>query len=473
MSEKVSETSGGEQHTAGTRARVPASRRAAHGPRSTHRSLPELEDALRLLAQEWRLPVELRGRLTQSVAALAGPPLREGRSVTLAARRGARELTVELRPAAVAPDETPALPPEAAGRGARWRLTRPCEEDAHEEGPQEEGRREGDTREEGAREDGPRRKSPREEDADDKAPHAGDSTASGAVAGSARELLAEELREARARIAELTDDRQRLTQELAETNSGVLALYVQLEERDEQLRRAHGQMLRELEDALRPPPVAVPGLEMAIHYAPADTDAPTGGDLYDWFRLPDGTVHITVVDALGHGVTSTRSALNVTHAVRTLALEGHPLGQIVARTDEILLPFDRELMATVQLVRIDPVTGVVRIANGSHPPALVARAGGATEYLEVRGRGIGYPLPGSERVREDALGPGDLLVLYTDGLTESRRDPRDGERRLALAAARHRGLPTEEVPGALAAEMHTVILHPDDTLALTVRRTGA
>ncbi|MYX24014.1 serine/threonine-protein phosphatase, partial [Streptomyces sp. SID8380] len=75
MSEKVSETSGGEQHTAGTRARVPASRRAAHGPRSTHRSLPELEDALRLLAQEWRLPVELRGRLTQSVAALAGPPL--------------------------------------------------------------------------------------------------------------------------------------------------------------------------------------------------------------------------------------------------------------------------------------------------------------------------------------------------------------------------------------------------------------
>ncbi|MFJ4438806.1 PP2C family protein-serine/threonine phosphatase [Streptomyces sp. NPDC088923] len=425
MNERVSETSGGERHTTGTRARVPASRRAVPGPRSTHRSLPDLEDALRLLAQEWRLPVELRGRLTQSVAAVAGPPLREGRSVTLATRRGARELTVELRPAALAPDETPALPPEPAGRGARWRLVRPCEEDGQ------------------------------------------------ASEGSARELLAEELREARARIAELTDDRQRLTQELAETNSGVLALYVQLEERDEQLRRAHGQTLRELEDALRPPPVAVPGLEMAIHYAPADTDAPTGGDLYDWFRLPDGTVHITVVDALGHGVTSTRSALNVTHAVRTLALEGHPLGQIVGRTDEILLPFDRELMATVQLVRIDPVTGVVRIANGSHPPALVARAGGATEYLEVRGRGIGYPLPGSERVREDALGPGDLLVLYTDGLTESRRDPRDGERRLALAAARHRGLPTEEVPGALAAEMHTVILHPDDTLALTVRRTGA
>ncbi|WP_435193974.1 PP2C family protein-serine/threonine phosphatase [Streptomyces sp. NRRL F-5630] len=458
MSEKVSETSGGEQHTTGTRARVPASRRPAPGPRSTHRSLPDLEDALRLLAQEWRLPVELRGRLTQSVAALAGPPLREGHSVTLAARRGASELTVELRPAALAPDEAPALPPEVAGHGARWRLDRPCEDGAREDGARREDGRGSDGRGQGIR-------------GEDRRAH--DGSAGEAAGDEARELLAEELREARARIAELADDRQRLTQELAETNSGVLALYVQLEERDEQLRRAHGQTLRELEDALRPPPVDVPGLEMAIHYAPADTDAPTGGDLYDWFRLPDGTVHITVVDALGHGVTSTRSALNVTHAVRTLALEGHPLGQIVARTDEILLPFDRELMATVQLVRIDPVTGVVRIANGSHPPALVARSSGATEYLEVRGRGIGYPLPGSERVREDALGPGDLLVLYTDGLTESRRDPRDGERRLALAAARHRGLPTEEVPGALAAEMHTVILHPDDTLALTVRRTGA
>ncbi|MGE9694654.1 MULTISPECIES: PP2C family protein-serine/threonine phosphatase [unclassified Streptomyces] len=458
MSEKVSETSGGEQHTTGTRAGVPASRRPAPGPRSTHRSLPDLEDALRLLAQEWRLPVELRGRLTQSVAALAGPPLREGHSVTLAARRGASELTVELRPAALAPDEAPALPPEVAGHGARWRLDRPCEDGAREDGARREDGRGSDGRGQGIR-------------GEDRRAH--DGSAGEAAGDDARELLAEELREARARIAELADDRQRLTQELAETNSGVLALYVQLEERDEQLRRAHGQTLRELEDALRPPPVDVPGLEMAIHYAPAGTDAPTGGDLYDWFRLPDGTVHITVVDALGHGVTSTRSALNVTHAVRTLALEGHPLGQIVARTDEILLPFDRELMATVQLVRIDPVTGVVRIANGSHPPALVARSSGATEYLEVRGRGIGYPLPGSERVREDALGPGDLLVLYTDGLTESRRDPRDGERRLALAAARHRGLPTEEVPGALAAEMHTVILHPDDTLALTVRRTGA
>ncbi|QGV81648.1 PP2C family protein-serine/threonine phosphatase [Streptomyces ficellus] len=284
------------------------------------------------------------------------------------------------------------------------------------------------------------------------------------------ELLEEELSVAVDRADALAEDHQRLKHELAETNSGVLALYVQLEERDEQLRQAHGRILRQLEDALRPPPVRVPGLEMAVHYEPAEKHAPTGGDLYDWFVLPDGTVHITVVDALGHGLTSTRSALNVTHAVRTLALEGHPLESIVQRTDEVLATFDHELMATVQLARLDPGSGELVLANGSHPPALLVRKGGESSLLEVRGRGIGFPLPGSERLLRDRLDPGDLLVLYTDGLTESRRDPREGEQRLERAARRHRHRPIEDIPAAIADEMHTVILHPDDTVALTVRR---
>ncbi|OON82057.1 PP2C family protein-serine/threonine phosphatase [Streptomyces tsukubensis] len=420
---------------------------------TTHHSLPGLRTALRLLAEELRLPPELRSRLTLSVAAVAEGELRAGRTVTLEARPepgpdGAPGATVEL-----AAPHAPWLPPvadlplpgERVPGATVWRLPSPAvpawEPSAPAKTPAAEG-----TSEAGAtayRED---RRQP------------------------TVELLEEELRTAVARADALAKDHQRLTRELEETNSGVLALYVQLEERDEQLRRAHGQMLQELEDALRPPPVRIEGLETAIHYAPAGTDAPTGGDLYDWFELPDGTVHITVVDALGHGVTSTRSALDVTHAVRTLALEGHPLESVVARTDEILLPFDRELMATVLLVRLDPATGRLDLANGSHPPALLVRKNGATAFLEVRGRGVGYPLPGSERVRHEQLDVGDLLVLYTDGLTESRRDPREGEKRLAEAAARHRGLPIEMIPGALADEMHTVILHPDDTLALTVRR---
>ncbi|MER5946227.1 PP2C family protein-serine/threonine phosphatase [Streptomyces sp. NPDC001904] len=402
--------------------------KAAAHQRTTHRSLPELRSAVRALAARVQLPVELRTRLAQSVSRVAETELRAGRLVTLEAvpdqAAADRELTVRLRaPSAPAVENLP-LPARREADTTVWRIPLPAQTPARR-----------------------------------------------AAESSPVELLEEELRAAVHRAETLEADRRRLTHELDETNSGVLALYVQLEERDEQLRRAHGQMLRELEDALRPAPIKADGLELAIHYAPAGTDAPTGGDLYDWFQLPDGTVHITVVDALGHGVTSTRSALNVTHAVRTLTLEGHSLETIVRRTDEILLPYDRELMATVQLVRIDPVSGRVALANGSHPPPLLVSGDGSARFLEVRGRGIGYPMAGSEGLRHEQLAPDDLLVLYTDGLTESRRDPYEGERRLTAAAVRHRHRPTEEIPGAVAREMHTVILHPDDTLALTVRRS--
>ncbi|CAM5436034.1 hypothetical protein GCM10010329_52420 [Streptomyces spiroverticillatus] len=279
-----------------------------------------------------------------------------------------------------------------------------------------------------------------------------------------------ELRAVLARVDALAEEHRLLQEELAETNGGVVALYVQLEERDAQVRSAHGRTLLALEETLRPPVPRVPGVELAVHYAPSDPAAPTGGDFYDWFTLPDGTLHITVVDALGHGVRSTRSALTVTHAVRTLALEGYPLESLLERVDRQLTPFAPGLQATVLLVRLDPATGALRIANGSHPPALLLRAADdSAHYLAVRGRGVGYPLPGSQAVRHETLAPGDLLVLYTDGLTESRRDPIEGEVRLVASARRRAGLPLAEIPAAIAADMHSVVLHSDDTLALAVR----
>ncbi len=170
-----------------------------------------------------------------------------------------------------------------------------------------------------------------------------------------------------------------------------------------------------------------------MRYEPAESHAPTGGDLYDWFALPDGTMNITIVDALGHGLTSTRGALSVTHAVLTLALEGHELRTLVAHAARALAGLDEELMASVQVVRIDPRTGRLSLANGSHPPALLARRDGATRFLEAPGRRVGFPLPGSEAVLRDRLDPGDLLVLYTERPHGEPPRPARGELRLARA----------------------------------------
>ncbi|MFG2138322.1 PP2C family protein-serine/threonine phosphatase [Streptomyces sp. NPDC048650] len=420
----------------------------------TFHTLPAVRSAVRRISSTHQLPAETRARLALSVSALAAPVLRAGHHVTLrtALTPGTTDhelLTVTIRPAR--PDQRlqldglPLTAHALADGAAAWHIPVTAERPSVLSGPL------------------PPAEAPGEE---------ADATATGGPEAEIKELEAE-LAAALKSVDSLTSQLQRLQSELNETNSGVLALYVQLEERDEQLRLAHGQMLRELEDALRPSPPVIDGLELAVHYAPAGTDAPTGGDHYDWFRLPDGSVHITVVDALGHGIRSTGSALNVTHAVRTLALEGHPLASIVARTDEILAPFDPELMATLALVRIDPGTGEMQLANGSHPPPLLLRGDGSHEYLTVRGRGVGYPLPGSDAVLRRRLAEDDLLLLYTDGLTESRRDPIEGEKRLVRSAKAHTQHRIEDIPGRIGRDMHTLILHADDTLALAVRRTCA
>ncbi|MFF1374745.1 PP2C family protein-serine/threonine phosphatase [Streptomyces sp. NPDC058308] len=414
--------------------------------RETLRTLKALRHTVRSIALGHRLPADERARLVLSLSEVAAAALGGGRPVTLLSGRETREdgaplLTLALRlphqctGAQVATDRLPLRARTQPDGTFVWNLPLPP-------GGQPATRL-------------PLTPAPT-------AQHGETDVA----------LLEEELRAALARADALAGEHQRLKHELAETNSGVLALYVQLEERDEQLRTAHGRTLRALEDALRPRPLHVDGLELAVHYAPASDDAPTGGDLYDWFTLPDGTVHITVVDAIGHGITSTRTALTVTHAVRTLALEGHPLESIVARTDTVLAPFDQNVMATLLLARLDPADGTLALANGSHPPALLAHGDGGATYLEVRGRGIGFPLPGSDRVLTTTLEDDDVLLLYTDGLTESRRDPIAGEARLKEALCRHRARPTEQVPGLLAEDLLRDVLHLDDTLAIAVRRTG-
>ncbi|MGW7103905.1 PP2C family protein-serine/threonine phosphatase [Streptomyces sp. NPDC054838] len=407
------------------------------------RDVNVLREEVRGLARGYRLPPEVRGRLVLSVTDLASPEFEAGHPVTLStvfdgAQEGSQLNVTLTAPRAAGPLRGADLPLTAhvtSANSVTWHIALPD----RSPGPFEEPPTPTPT---------PASLPAREREAD------------------------EELRAAFARADSLGAEHRLLKHELAETNAGVLALYVQLDEREEQVRKAHGRVLRELEDALRPLPPQVDGLELAVHYAPADPAAPTGGDLYDWFTLPDGTVHVTVVDALGHGVRSTRGAVTVTHAVRTLALEGHPLHSILARTHHLLLPFNPDLMATVLLVRLDPATGELQVANGSHPPPLLARGGSAPQFLEASGRGIGFPAPGSDGVLRDRMEPGDLLLLYTDGLTESRRDLIEGESRLVKAVEQHAHRAIAEIPDAVAAEMHTVVLHADDTLALAMRITA-
>jgi sigma-B regulation protein RsbU (phosphoserine phosphatase) len=265
----------------------------------------------------------------------------------------------------------------------------------------------------------------------------------------------------------------RLNSELEQTNRGVVALYAQLEERAAEVRNAQRVVFEELERALRPPPPALSGLELGVRYVPAEANSPTGGDLYDWFVMPGGALHVTIVDVQGHGVQSTRDALLVTHAVRTLALEGHQPAEILARTDRLLRTSGAGVVATALLARIDPVTGLVELAGAGHPPALHLPGTDEPEWFEAPGRPLGYPEAGSVHLSRYQLEPGDHLLMYTDGLVEIRHDIVEGMDTLAAAAnkARHLAIP-QLLDTVLAACSHGDLLL-DDTLLLAVRRPPA
>ncbi|CAM5491850.1 Serine/threonine-protein phosphatase OS=Streptomyces alboniger OX=132473 GN=CP975_04245 PE=4 SV=1 [Streptomyces alboniger] len=240
---------------------------------TTFRTPAALRRTVRSIALTYRLPAEDRARIVLSLSETAAAALNAGRPVTLTATNeagddGADRLTLALglphQDSHVVPGELP-LPGEAGADGTVvWRVPLPpARSPLAAVFPQATRACRADTA---------------------AAPRGGEAD----LAPADTALLEEELRAALARADRLADEHRKLKHELAETNSGVLALYVQLEERDEELRKAHGRTLRALEDALRPRPLHVDGLDLAVHYAPASDDTPTGGDLYDWFVLPVG-----------------------------------------------------------------------------------------------------------------------------------------------------------------------------------------
>lgn len=276
--------------------------------------------------------------------------------------------------------------------------------------------------------------------------------------------LAATLVELRSREAELL----RLNEELAETNRGVLALYAELERSADRVRRAQREVFTELEDALRPPPPAVRDLALAIRYLPAQSNSPTGGDLYDWLVLPDGLLHVSVVDVVGHGVASTRAALDVTHALRTLSREGRPLGEVTALADTLLA--GTGALATVLLLRLDPRTGAGELAGAGHPPALLVPATGTVHYLEAPGRPLGFPGAGSQGTTRFQLGPADAVVLYTDGMIEAGPDIDEGLAALREAGERLRMKTLDEVLEGMLDTVRAAASLRDDALLLGVRR---
>jgi len=191
-----------------------------------------------------------------------------------------------------------------------------------------------------------------------------------------------------------------------------------------------------LQDNLLPPaPPSLEGLAIAVRYLPATHGIDVGGDFYDVVQLPGAEVGLAVGDVVGHDITAAATMGQLRSVYRALLADGPAPGVIVDRlqTGWPLLSLRR--MATALFASFDPASGRLRFASAGHPPPVLLE-GGRARYLPVRpSRMLGAP-PSQPDEWDGVLPRGASLVLFTDGLVESRSaDIDEGLSRLLAATS--------------------------------------
>ncbi|MFD8592006.1 SpoIIE family protein phosphatase [Streptomyces sp. NPDC059637] len=220
-----------------------------------------------------------------------------------------------------------------------------------------------------------------------------------------------------------------------------------------------------------------PGVEVAFRYVPGSSGTEVGGDWFDVIPLAGGRVAFVVGDVMGHGLRAAATMGRLRTAVRTLAALDLPparlLRQVNDLADDLVTGPEEALMATCVYVVYDPATRRCTMAKAGHvPPFLVGSGGGARVVDLPSGAPLG--VGGVEFESVDLEVPdGSVLVLYTDGLVESRgEDITEGLERLRAVLARPRPS-LHAVCDDVLSDLAVLGREPDDVAVLLARLGGA
>ncbi|WP_327177736.1 SpoIIE family protein phosphatase [Streptomyces sp. NBC_01335] len=177
----------------------------------------------------------------------------------------------------------------------------------------------------------------------------------------------------------------------------------------------------ELQRTMLPDSLPQPtGVRLASRYLPAAETARVGGDWYDAIPLPGSRVALVVGDVMGHSMTSAAIMGQLRTTAQTLAGLDLPPQEVLHHLDEQAQRLGENRMATCLYAVYDPVAHRITVANAGHPPPVLLHLGGRAEVLDVPPNApIGVGGVDFEAVELEAPAGGTLL-LYTDGLVESR-----------------------------------------------------
>jgi serine phosphatase RsbU (regulator of sigma subunit) len=223
-------------------------------------------------------------------------------------------------------------------------------------------------------------------------------------------------------------------------------------------------------------PPQMKGLDVAGHNAPCRT---VGGDYFDFFPRGAGKLAMFLGDVSGKGMPASLLMMGLQARVQVLIEdESESLGSVMTklnRITSITCPANRFI--TLFVCVLDSATGEVICCNAGHNPPVVVRANGEYELLKGGGPVIGL-LP-SVQYREFSLhlGEGDLLLIYSDGVTEAVNPSNEqlGTTRLAELAATHRHQPAQEIINAVNSELEAFTggaPQSDDITLIVARRVA-
>ncbi|MFL6204792.1 MAG: PP2C family protein-serine/threonine phosphatase [Acidimicrobiales bacterium] len=207
---------------------------------------------------------------------------------------------------------------------------------------------------------------------------------------------------------------------------------------------------------------------VAARYLPKASNLTVGGDWYDVLDLGEGRRGLVVGDCVGHGLEAATAMGALRNVSRALLVDGRGPAEVIASLDRFATTMPAAVCATVVCAVVDLAQQRITYSNAGHPPPLLVHDDQAV-WLD---QALAAPLSVGEPTRREAqldVQPGDLLVLYTDGLVERRNEVLDvGLHRLADAARASREEPVEVVADRLIEQL--VGTAPGDDVALVVKR---
>lgn len=209
----------------------------------------------------------------------------------------------------------------------------------------------------------------------------------------------------------------------------------------------------ELQRAILPlhdEPFALPGLRAVARYLPASAGSQVGGDWYITAGLATGQVLLALGDVAGHGLSAAAGMARLRGALAGLSVTGAPPQQLVSWLNDLVLHVAPEHTASVVAGYFDPASRMLTWAQAGHPPPVLVRGNSARTLPQPDGVLLGAGrLPYAAATIQ--LQPGDLLLLYSDGLVERRDCSIDQGLAVLLAAAAGQTDPGEAVAAVLGA----------------------